>query len=59
MEKQHTACPSCDDELFEVAINMAEQAFRPVTDEHVNGVYERLKWNADHGLGQYGAVTVH
>lgn len=47
------------DELYEQAINMAADAFHPLTDEHVKGVYDRLAWNACHGLGRHGATTVH
>lgn len=64
MEQLQTtpACASSDDqsdELFELAINMAANAFHPVTDDHVEGVYDRLVWNTNHGLGQHGATTVH
>lgn len=48
----------CDD-LLELAINTAYQAFKHVTDDHVQGVFERLVWNCTHGLGNAGAVTVH
>lgn len=57
-----TTEPSCDeqsDELYEVAINMAANAFQSITDDHVEGVYDRLVWNTNHGLGQHGATTVH
>ena len=47
------------EELFELAVDMAYQAFEAVTDDHVQGVYERLIWNASVGLEAHGAVTVH
>ena len=47
------------DELFEQAVEMAHQAFERVTDDHVEGVYARLVWNACRGLTSHGAVTVH
>lgn len=48
-----------DGDLYELAVNMAAATFNHVTDDHVQGVYDRLIWNADHGLGQNDAATVH
>ncbi|NYT59448.1 hypothetical protein H0A65_11010 [Alcaligenaceae bacterium] len=57
----HTATMDSEqcDELFELAVNLAHQAFSPCSDEHVEGVYARLIWNALRGLDSHGAVTVH
>lgn len=47
------------EELLESATYMAYRRFRAPTDDHVLGVFERLAWNLQRGLGEAGAVTVH
>jgi len=46
-------------ELQDQAIDLALQAFNEPTDAHIDAVQERLIWNAQHGLGEQGAVTIH
>lgn len=45
--------------LFDLAVDLAYQAFAEPDDEHVMCIYSRLLWNWQRGLGDDGAVTVH
>src|SRR5690606_30252017 len=45
------------DALFERATDLAYRAFDDATDDHIEGVYERLLLNHHWGLGDAGAVT--
>jgi len=46
-------------ELEDQAIDLALTVFSEPTDEHIEAIQERLIWNAKHGLGTEGAVTLH
>lgn len=45
--------------LFDQAAQLAHQTFADPSDEHVLGVYSRLLWNWQRGLGDVGATTLH
>lgn len=45
--------------LFDLAVDLAHQAFAEPDDEHVMCIYSRLLWNWQRGIGDDGAVTVH
>lgn len=45
--------------LFDEAVDLAYQAFDAPTDDHAECIYVRLKLNADWGVGNDGAVTIH
>lgn len=47
------------DALFDQAVNLAYATFDEPGDEHVTGLYSRLVWNYQRGLGDVGACTVH
>lgn len=46
-------------ELMERALDLACRAFENPTDDHIDGVFNRLAWNALRGESEAGAVTVH
>tara|TARA_R100000655_G_scaffold64330_1_gene102848 strand:+ start:668 stop:865 length:198 start_codon:yes stop_codon:yes gene_type:complete len=46
-------------QLFDLAVDLAYQAFEEPSDDHIKGVYLRLVINHQWGLGDSGAVTVH
>lgn len=45
--------------LLDRALELAEHAFPDVTEEHVEGVLDRLVWNELRGQGEHGATTIH
>lgn len=46
-------------ELEDLAVDLALAAFKDPVDEHIQAIHERLVWNAQHGLGDQGATTIH
>ena len=46
-------------EIKEEALMLALSAFDDPSDDHIEGVYERLLFNYAYGLGSDGAVTIH
>ena len=49
---------TCND-LFERAVSAAYNTFKQASDDHIQGVFERLVWNHVRGLALHGATTVH
>ena len=47
------------EEVKEEALMLAFSAFEDPSDDHIEGVYQRLLFNYAYGLGSDGAVTVH
>lgn len=48
-----------EEKLFDEAVLLAYATFYEPTDDHVLGVFERLVWNMQRGIGVDGAVTIH
>lgn len=46
-------------EIYEAAVDLAFHAFTNPSDDHVQGVFERLLFNAYRGDGASGAITIH
>lgn len=46
-------------ELMERALDLACRYFENPTDEHIDGVFNRLGWNLIRGESENGAVTIH
>jgi hypothetical protein len=48
------------EQLFDLAVQLAYRAFAgDTTDGHITGMYARLVFNAERGLEQEGACTLH
>ena len=47
------------EEVKEEALMLALAAFEDPSDDHIEGVYQRLLVNYAYGQGADGAVTVH
>ncbi|HCN72324.1 MAG TPA: hypothetical protein DIS96_11650 [Pusillimonas sp.] len=46
-------------ELYEYAIYLARRAFGEPTDDHIDGVFDRLLFNESYGIGPSGVTTLH
>ena len=46
-------------ELMERALDLACRYFENPTDDHIDGVFNRLAWNALRGEPDLSATTVH
>lgn len=46
-------------ELMERALDLACRYFENPTDDHIDGVFNRLAWNLIRGESEAGAVTIH
>lgn len=46
-------------ELMERALDLACRYFENPTDDHIDGVFNRLAWNLIRGESEQSAVTIH
>ena len=46
-------------ELMERALDLACRHFEDPTDDHIDGVFNRLAWNLLRGESDLGATTIH
>ena len=46
-------------ELYEYATHLARSAFGEPTDDHIDGVFDRLLFNESYGIGPFGVTTLH
>lgn len=46
-------------ELMERALDLACRYFENPTDDHIDGVFNRLAWNLLRGESDLGATTIH